>query len=137
MQKLFLSPLVRNPDAHWVLRNTRNARALADHVLGAFDSRTRRTGLLGREIFEPGHALIIAPSNAIHTCFMRFPIDVLFVRRDGTVISTRHALRPWRLAASLRAYAVVEMPAGIVQQCDTLPGDRLELISSSPGNSVV
>jgi uncharacterized protein len=130
VQKLFLSPLVRNPETQWVLRNTRNERSLADRVLGAFDSKTRRTGLLGRDTFEPGHALFIAPSNAVHTCFMRFPIDVLFVRRDGTVVSARHALRPWRLAASLRAYAVIELPAGTLEQCDTRPGDRLELVSS-------
>jgi hypothetical protein len=72
-----------------------------------------------------GSALIIAPSNAIHTFFMRFAIDVAFVAKDGRVLKTRTAMPAWRLAASLRAFAVVELPSGMLDRSDVKPGDQL------------
>ena len=100
---------------------------MADRLIPAFDSATRRNGLLGRTRLEDGEAMIIAPTNAIHTCFMQFSIDVAFVSRDGRVLKTSAALRPWRAAASLRGYAVIELPAGTLARCDTLPGDTLAI----------
>jgi uncharacterized membrane protein (UPF0127 family) len=73
--------------------------------------------------------MIIAPTSAIHTFFMKFAIDVAFVARDGAVLKIRRDLGPWRLAAALRAYAVVEMAAGALERTDTRPGDRLAIVS--------
>ena len=123
--KSFLSPLLRADSIAHVLENVRTQRVIADRLLTAFDSTSRRQGLLGRESLPDGSALIIAPSNAVHTLFMRFPIDILFVRRDGTVIKLRSAVRPWRIAASLRAFAVIELPAGSLARSHTKTGDRL------------
>jgi uncharacterized membrane protein (UPF0127 family) len=89
----------------------------------AFDSQSRRRGLLGRDTFPPGAAVVIAPCQAIHTFFMRFPIDVLFVSREGRVVKVRHALAAGRISGALRAYAVIELPAGTVGQVTTNPGD--------------
>jgi uncharacterized membrane protein (UPF0127 family) len=58
---------------------------------------------------------------------MQFPIDVLFVRRDGRVIKVQRALGPWRLAAAWRAFAVVELPIGTIDRSETRTGDQLEL----------
>jgi len=69
--------------------------------------------------------MIIAPTNAIHTFFMRFQIDVAFVTRDGRVLKIRHALRPWRMAAAWGAFAVIELSAGGLARADTQVGDRL------------
>jgi hypothetical protein len=69
--------------------------------------------------------MVIAPTSAVHTFFMRFPIDVAFVTRDGRVLKTYAALAPWRIAAAFRAHAVVELPAGTLSRCDTIPGDTL------------
>jgi uncharacterized protein len=121
----FLSPLLRTDAAAHVLENVRTQRVIAEHLLTAFDSTSRRQGLLGRDGLPDGSALIIAPSNAVHTFFMRFPIDILFVRRDGNVIKMRSAVRPWRIAGSLRAFAVIELAAGSLAQSQTTPGDRL------------
>ena len=74
-----------------------------------------------------GSALIIAPSNSIHTFFMRFPIDIAFVSRDGLIVSMRSALPAWRIALSLRAYAVIEFPAGALARSDTRAGDVLSV----------
>jgi uncharacterized membrane protein (UPF0127 family) len=81
--------------------------------------------LLKRDSFPEGSALIIAPSNAIHTFFMRFAIDVAFVTKDGRVLKTRTAMPARRIAASLRAFAVVELPAGALARSDLKPGDQL------------
>ncbi len=123
--KSFLSPLLRADSIAHVLENVRTQRVIADHLLTAFDSTSRRQGLLGRDGLPTGSALIIAPSNAVHTFFMRFPIDILFVRRDGEVIKARSAVHPWRIAASLRAFAVIELPAGSLVQSNTTTGDCL------------
>jgi uncharacterized membrane protein (UPF0127 family) len=73
--------------------------------------------------------MIIAPSNAIHTFFMKFPIDIAFVGRDGRVRKIREALPPWRMSAALRAYAVIELPAGAIQRSGTVAGDTLVIRS--------
>lgn len=121
----FLNPLLRPGATNHVLENVRTRRVVAAQLLTAFDSASRRQGLLGRDGLPPGSALIIAPSNAVHTFFMRFAIDIAFVRRDGRVIKVRSAVRPYRLAASLRAFAVIELPAGALEQSDTMAGDTL------------
>lgn len=74
-----------------------------------------------------GSALIIAPSNAIHTFFMRFAIDVAFAARDGTVVKRRTAIPPWRITAAWGAYAVIELPAGALDLSGTERGDTLRI----------
>jgi uncharacterized membrane protein (UPF0127 family) len=125
VQKAFLAPLLRKESGPLELVNSRSGRRLAHALTGAFDSASRRTGLLGRDGLDAGHALIIAPTSAIHTFFMRFAIDVAFVRRDGRVVGVRHAMKPWRVAGALGAHAVVELPAGTLADSDTVRGDAL------------
>ena len=120
----FLAPLFRNPGDH-ELRNVRTGAVLATRVLTAFDSASRRTGLLRHESLPEGSGLIIAPSSAIHTFFMRFAIDVAFVSKEGRVLKLRAAVPPWRMAGALRAHAVVELPAGTLERTGTRRGDRL------------
>ena len=72
--------------------------------------------------------MIIAPSKAVHTCFMRFPIDLAFVTREGLVLKTRANVGPWRLSACLRAFAVVELPAGTLDRHQIEPGNSLSAI---------
>src|SRR6187401_450274 len=97
----FLLPLIRYDDRPHELRNTRTGRSIAHSVIPAFDSDARRKGLLGRDSFEQGSAIVIAPSNAIHTFFMQFSIDAVFVRRDGVVVKVCRSIPPWRMAAAL------------------------------------
>jgi uncharacterized protein len=121
----FVQPLLRDGIAGQTIANVRNGRIVADQLMTAFDSASRRKGLLKRDSFPEGSALIIAPSNAIHTFFMRFAIDVAFVTKDGRVLKTRTAMPARRIAASLRAFAVVELPAGALARSDLKPGDQL------------
>jgi uncharacterized membrane protein (UPF0127 family) len=124
----FLSPLLRNPTGAFRLVNERTGDVVAHQLLAAFDSKTRRTGLLSHGSLPAGTAMIIAPTNAIHTFFMKFAIDVLFVAKDGLVVKTRDALPPWRMSAAWRAHAVIELSAGALQRSAVRAGDRLNVV---------
>ncbi len=99
--------------------------------LSAFDSTSRRQGLLGRSGLANGTALVLAPCWAIHTAFMRFPIDVAFVGRDGRIRRLSSSVRPWRIRASLGTFAVVELPAGALTQLGQPSGRRAQTANNS------
>lgn len=124
----FLSPLLRDSSGTYRLLNERTGLVVADHLICAFDSKTRRTGLLAHDAFPAGSAMIIAPTNAIHTFFMRFAIDVLFVAKDGRIVKIREALPPWRIAAAWRAFGVIELPSGALEQSGTKRDDRIVIV---------
>jgi uncharacterized membrane protein (UPF0127 family) len=88
---------------------------------------TRMRGLLGRRGLPHGHGLLIQPTWSVHTWFMRFPIDVVFLDRDLTVLKIRKHMRPWRTAARLRARSVLELAAGECDRVRLEVGDRLVL----------
>lgn len=73
---------------------------------------TRLRGLLGRKGLQAGEGLLLRPVGAIHTMFMRFAIDVVFLDRDYTVLKVVENLRPWRFAGARGAKAVLELPRG-------------------------
>lgn len=125
----FLSPLLHTTPAGFRLVNTRTEASVADELLTAFDSASRTTGLLRHHSLPAGSALIIAPTSAIHTWFMKFSLDVLFVAKDGRVLKVRTDLRPWRMAMAFRSFAVVEMTAGSLLASDTRVGDHLAVIA--------
>ena len=118
------SPLVERP-GDYVLRNARAGTLVAEHVELAMDRASRRHGLLGRDRLDDGHALVIAPCGSVHTFFMRFAIDVLFVKKDGRVVKCAHDVRPWRIALAPTAYAAIECPAGTLRRTATARGDRM------------
>lgn len=107
------------------LVNGRTNRTLAAAVEMATSRRARRAGLLGRDRLEAWGALVIDPCWMIHTAFMRFPIDVVFVDRDNRVVRIAHDVGPWRAAASTRARRVIELPAGTVSRHGIEIGDPL------------
>jgi uncharacterized protein len=125
--KSFLSPLLQTGRPPLILTNTRNKRIVAGTLLTAFDSASRRKGLLDHHSLADGSAMIIAPSSAIHTFAMRFAIDVIFVSKDGRVLKLKTAVKPRRIAAAWRAFAVVELAAGAIERSDTRPGDQLQI----------
>jgi uncharacterized membrane protein (UPF0127 family) len=127
----FLLPLIKRVDRTYVLRNVRTGRSIAQTVLAAFEPAARRKGLLGRDSFAKGSAMVLAPSNAIHTFWMRFAIDALFVRRNGVVVKVRRNIPPWRAVAALWAYAVIELPAGTLGADDVRVGDVLTMVAAA------
>jgi uncharacterized membrane protein (UPF0127 family) len=131
--KHFLEPLLRRdaPPLALSIDRPSGATTLATTVEAAVDSASRRRGLLGRDALAPGAALVIAPTNGIHTFFMRFAIDVVFVARDGRVVKIARAVKPWRASLALRAFAVVELGAGAADRAALRVGDRLTVVARS------
>lgn len=123
----FLAPLLRRDPQPCALV-TQRGQVVAARVHGAFDSATRKKGLLGRDGLAEGEALVIAPCNAVHTFFMRFPIDLVYLDREGGVVKVKPNVRPWRADGCWRGFAVVELPAGSVNRTPLGPGDRLSVV---------
>jgi uncharacterized membrane protein (UPF0127 family) len=90
-------------------------------------SFARMRGLLGRSGLEPGSGMLIDAAPSVMTFFMRFPIDVVFLDRDWTVVRVVHALKPWRVAGARRAVAALELPAGAAAEAGLQEGDVLAL----------
>jgi uncharacterized membrane protein (UPF0127 family) len=107
------------------LQIERTGQWLVTNLELALDSSARTRGLLGRDGLPRGHGLVIAPSQGVHTFGMRFPIDIVFVRRDGRVVRCRPAVPPRRLALWLTAFAVIELAAGETARIGLQVGDRL------------
>lgn len=88
----------------------------------------RLRGLMGKKEFKPGEGLVLSPCNAVHTCFMRFAIDVVFIDDYGKVLRIYEEMVPFRFSARVEGAArVVELPAGTVRMSETQVGDLLEI----------
>jgi uncharacterized membrane protein (UPF0127 family) len=89
---------------------------------------TRLKGLIGSRPLEAGEGLLIVPCQSVHTHFMRFPIDVVYVDAADQVVGLHHSLPPWRFGRfHRRARFVIELPAGTVEATGTEVGDRLSI----------
>jgi uncharacterized protein len=91
----------------------------ADRFLG------RLAGLLFSRPLQPGHGLLLVPCASVHTAFMRFPIDVVFLDRAGRIRRIVPRLAPWRAAASVGAYQTLEMAAGEAARLGLQAGQSL------------
>ncbi len=83
--------------------------------------------MLGRKGLASGEGLLIRPAASIHTFWMRFPIDVVFLDRSGVVVKLVPNLRPWRVAFARGGRDALELAAGEAEQRSLRQGDRLEL----------
>jgi len=110
-----------------LIRNSTRNTILADAADIADTSEKRRTGLLKHERLDPGHGLWIIPCESVHSFFMKFPIDLVYLDRDKKVRKVRHSMVPWRLSACLTAHSILELPAGSVAPTGTEPGDQIEI----------
>jgi uncharacterized membrane protein (UPF0127 family) len=104
-----------------------NGEVLCGRCAIADSPRTRLKGLLGRSNLAPDEGLLMATS-AIHTCFMRFPIDLVFLDRDFVVTKTLDSVRPWRIAHQRGARSVVELAAGVASRAGVRPGEQFSLV---------
>ena len=113
------------------LVNARTDETIAHEVVLACTRAARRRGLLGRDSLDPSAALVLSPCWAIHTMFMRFAIDVIFIDREGGAVRIVRELAPWRMAAARGAHAAIELRAGRVQTLGVRLGDRLRLADTA------
>lgn len=124
----FFSSRRSSPEAaptHVRIFNLTRDSQVADRVQLADDGRTRRKGLLGRDGLDKGEGLWIVPCEAVHTFWMRFAIDLIYLDREYRVLKIRSAVPPWRLSACLRAHSVIELAPGTIKEKQVRRGDRL------------
>lgn len=107
-----------------ILNETRKTE-LATAVEVAGTGATRSKGLLGRTGLEPGEGLWIVPCEAVHTFFMQFSLDLVYLDRRNRIVKIKRNVAPWRLSACLRAHSVIELAAGAIGAHDAFVGDQL------------
>ena len=98
---------------------------VCEHCLLAETWFTRLRGLLGRKGLAEGEGLLLRPASSIHTAFMRFTIDAVFIDRENRIVKVASELRPWRMAACRGSRAVLELPAGEAARRGMRPGVSL------------
>ncbi len=85
----------------------------------------RNTGLLKHERLDPGQGMWIVPCKAVHSFWMKFPIDLVYLDRKKRVRKVRQRMVPWRMSGCLPAYSILELPVGTIESTRTEPGDQL------------
>ena len=123
----FLTPALKSSQSGFSLVNDRTDLPVVTKLELAVDSVSRRKGLLGRDGLADTTGIVIAPTNAVHTFFMRFPIDIVFVTRAGRVVKVRESVPARRIAIALRAFAVVELAAGCAARRGLRAGDMVSV----------
>jgi uncharacterized membrane protein (UPF0127 family) len=110
-----------------VINKTRNI-ILADNCFVAKGPLQRVKGLLGRSSMQRGSALLLKPCNSIHSFFMKFAIDALFVDKSNRVVGILPEFRPFRISpVYFQACCVIEFPAGTLLPESVRVGDRISL----------
>jgi len=113
-------------DKYYKITNTRTGAVIAEKAKIAQNFRQRSIGLLNRKSLESGEALLIKPCNSIHTFFMRFPIDVAFLDKEGRVVSIVKNMAAWKLASCIfNGYMTLEMPIGSIERYEIEIGDLI------------
>ena len=109
------------------LNVTKNT-VVASQVRMADNYFSRLMGLMGKPGLPPGEGLWILPCSDIHSCFMRFEFDAVFVDKQHKVLHLMESMKPWRISKFVRGgHAVLELPAGAIAASGTVIGDIIEL----------
>ena len=111
------------------IKNISKEVLLAKEVHLASSWSQRLKGLLGRAYLPYEEALIIQPCNSVHTFFMRFSIDVIFIDKKGRVVRILPNLSPFRISGLyFRAFSAIELCAGTIYKTNTEEGDLLQIL---------
>jgi uncharacterized membrane protein (UPF0127 family) len=108
--------------------NLTRGTVLGDRVDVADTSAKRNRGLLKHTGLLPGEGLWIVPCEGVHTFFMKFAIDVIYIDRRKRVKKAVRQLPAWRVSFCLTAHSVIELPVGVIEASKTQKDDELELI---------
>ncbi len=107
------------------LRNLTRGTILGDNIDVADTSQKRTTGLLKHTELRAGEGLWIVPCEGVHTFFMKFALDLVYIDKKNVVRKTVANVAPWRLSMCLPAHSIVELPAGTIEPSATRKGDQL------------
>jgi uncharacterized protein len=121
---------IMRPSEPKMIVNLTRESVVCERATIADRAATRMRGLLGRRALPSGEGLLLRPAPSIHTAFMRFPIDVVFLDGDLRVLKLVQRLQPWRTASALSAKAVLELAAGESARRELEVADRLAVVES-------
>jgi hypothetical protein len=109
-----------------IVTNSARGTTIGETIEVAASASQKVKGLLGRECLEDGQGLLFKGAGSLHTMFMRFPIDIIYADKHGKVVKIAKAVNPFKLvAAPLRCYYALELPAGAIDDSKTQVGDHL------------
>jgi uncharacterized membrane protein (UPF0127 family) len=126
IRTVFASPGPFTSDTRLQALNRTRGMLLATRIEVAASGRSRRKGLLGRAELASGEGLWIVPCESVHTFFMRFPIDLVYLDRKNKIRKLRSEVGPWRISACLSAHSVLELQAGTIRTTRAERGDIVE-----------
>lgn len=115
-------------DRNRIINETRG-NILCEEVVIANRPLSRLRGLMRRRFLPSGEGLLLVPAPSIHTAFLRFSIDVVFLDRELRVLKMVRSLAPWRMAGA-RAHSTLELAAGEVDRRGVEVGDELRLVKA-------
>lgn len=136
-RNLVISCRNSRPDLRLQVSNLTRNTMLATCMEVADSAAKRNKGLLGRERFSPGEGLWIIPCASVHTFWMRFSIDLVYLDRKKRICKLSSDVRPWRLSGCLWAHSVLELPPGTIRSTQTQNGDRLEFSNANVPETAV
>ncbi len=111
-------------DGQASITNTRNGKTLATSAEDAKGMWGSFKGLMMKSSIPERYGLVFRPAMGIHTCFMRFPIDLIYFDKENRVTKVKPAVKPWRVDLTMAA-GVIEMNPGSAAAADLQPGDTL------------
>lgn len=112
-----------------IVKNAERETILGEAIEVAATAVQRVKGLLGRECLEDGQGLLFKNCSSLHTFFMQFPIDILYIDKRGKVLKAAPSVRPFKLvAAPFKAHYALELPVGAIKDSATRVGDHLDFI---------
>lgn len=106
--------------------NQSKSVVIASNVERATSTLARMKGLLGKKSMDRGYGLWIVPCKSIHTFFMKFPIDVLFLSPTNRVVKLMESVQPFRISSWVSsAQSVLELEAHTIQNTNIAVGDQV------------
>jgi hypothetical protein len=112
-----------------IVQNADRESVLGTAIEVAETSAKRAKGLLGRDSLAAGEGLLFKRCSSLHTFFMRFAIDIVYIDKDGRVLKIAHSVPPFRVSiAPFRAHYALELPAGSVAGSGTKVRDVLRFV---------
>lgn len=120
------------PGSRLKISNLTRQTELANRAEVADTAQARNKGLLGRTGLLQGEGLWIVPCQSVHTFFMKFPIDLIYIDRHKKVKKVRNNVGSWRISLCLSASSILELPVGVISATQTVPGDQLQFSPMDP-----
>lgn len=110
--------------------NATRRKYLARNLILADSFLTRLKGLLGKKELSPGWCMLIKPCSSVHTMFMAFPIDIIFLDDSHRILALYSSLPPFRFSRIvMKSRMVIEFPPGTLAPTQTTTGDQIEFLS--------